>query len=94
MFQFFGKGVGKRIFSAFLCVVLSFSNVQIAYAEEFTGEVFQEEKLRQDTFSVSDSNVQENQIKNEKTSLLILMMKKIKKRKLLRRKSRRKRVFS
>ena len=67
MFQFFGKGVGKRIFSAFLCVVLSFSNVQIAYAEEFTGEVFQEEKLRQDTFSVSDSNVQENQIKNEET---------------------------
>ena len=67
MFQFFGKGVGKRIFSAFLCVVLRFSNVQIAYAEEFTGEVFQEEKLRQDTFSVSDSNVQENQIKNEET---------------------------
>ena len=67
MFQFFGKGVGKRIFSAFLCVVLSFSNVQIAYAEEFTGEVFQEEKLRQDTFSVSGSNVQENQIKNEET---------------------------
>ena len=67
MFQFFGKGVGKRIFSAFLCVALSFSNVQIAYAEEFIGEIFREEGFRQDTFSVSDSNVQENQIKNEET---------------------------
>ena len=67
MFQFFGKGVGKRIFSAFLCVVLSFSNVQIAYAEEFIGEIFPEERFRKETFSVSDSNVQENQIKNEET---------------------------
>ena len=67
MFQFFGKGVGKRIFSAFLCVVLSFSNVQIAYAEEFIGEIFPEEGFRKETFSVSDSNVQENQTKNEET---------------------------
>ena len=44
MLKFSGNGVGKRVLSAFLCAVLSFSNVQIAYAGESTEEISQQRK--------------------------------------------------
>ena len=53
MLKFSGNGVGKRVLSAFLCAVLSFSNVQIAYASEST-----EETLQEGAFLASESNAQ------------------------------------
>ena len=60
MLKFSGNGVGKRVLSAFLCAVLSFSNVQIAYAGEGTEEI-----LREGAFFASESNPQQEGIEGE-----------------------------
>ena len=60
MLKFSGNGVGKRVLSAFLCAVLSFSNVQIAYAGESTEEI-----LREGAFFASESNPQQEGIEEE-----------------------------
>ena len=60
MLKFSGNGVGKRVLSAFLCAVLSFSNVQIAYAGEGTEEI-----LREGTFFAPESNPQQEGIEGE-----------------------------
>ena len=60
MLKFSGNGVGKRVLSAFLCAVLSFSNVQIAYAGEGTEEI-----LREGAFFASESNPQQEGIEEE-----------------------------
>ena len=60
MLKFSGNGVGKRVLSAFLCAVLSFSNVQIAYAGESTEEISQE-----GAFFASESNPQQEGIEGE-----------------------------